>query len=454
MSTIKRVYSGIYANLPYMESVVDESGNSQQTRREFIKTGAVVTGAMAAPFILSSRGYAVPKTDTIKIGLIGCGGRGTSAAMQALHADPNVVLVAMGDVFQTQIDNSIKAIKSDTAIASRVRVTPAMSFVGLDCYEKVIGTDIDVVLLASPPGFRPREVITAVKAGKHVFAEKPVATDAAGVRTALEAAAIAKEKKTSLVAGLCWRYDAARRAFYKRIHDGAVGSVRYVHATYLTGPVRPMPPASDRPAGMSDVEWQIRNWYNFVWLSGDGLVEQAVHSVDKIMWAMKDVPPLKCTATGGRNNPNNEGNIFDHIDVFYEWADGTRATMAQRQIAGCMGDNSDWVNGSTGIGTISGAVSIKGAQNWAWEGPVKNMYQVEHDELFASIRSGKPINDGIRMAHSTLAGLMGRMAAYTGQEVTWEQAMNSQDKLFPENLTWDMKLPIAPMAKPGVTKLL
>jgi myo-inositol 2-dehydrogenase / D-chiro-inositol 1-dehydrogenase len=231
--------------------------------------------------------------------------------------------------------------------------------------------------------------------------------------------------------------------------------VRHVHATYLTTPVKPMPPASQRPAGMGDVEWQIRNWYNFVWLSGDGLVEQAVHSVDKIMWAMKDVPPARAVATGGRMFPNNEGNIYDHIDVFYEWADGTRATMAQRQIPGGVGDNSDYITGTKGRADIKGLGPVIRAETaWRYDGPNKNMYQVEHDELFASIRRGEPINDGERMAKSTLAGIMGRMAAYTGEEITWEQMMASKENLFPDPLRWDMELPVAPMAVPGRTKFM
>jgi len=272
----------------------------------------------------------------------------------------------------------------------------------------------------------------------------------------MESVRLAKQKDLALVAGLCWRYELGRREFYARVHDGAIGDVRAVHATYLTGPVKPMPSPDRRPKGMGDVEWQLRNWYNFVWICGDGLVEQACHSVDKIAWAMKDVPPLRCVATGGRQVPNHEGNIFDHIDVFFEWENGARATMAQRQISNCYSDNSDFLMGSLGNGTIKGwnAPIITGANRWRYQGEKPDMYQVEHNELFASIRSGKHINDGDWMASSTLMALMGRMAAYSGQEVTWEQALNSQWRIVPENLTWDMPLPIEPMAVPGQTKLI
>jgi predicted dehydrogenase len=278
-------------------------------------------------------------------------------------------------------------------------------------------------------------------------------TDAYNVRIALEAARMAKAKNLNFVSGFCWRKDYPRRAFYKKIHEGIIGTVRHVHATYITGPVKPMPPANTRPVGMSDTEWQIRNWYNFVWLSGDGLVEQACHSVDKILWAKQDVPPLRCVANGGRVLPNNEGNIFDHIDVFYEWADGTRANMAQRQIPTGYNDNSDYITGSKGIGIINGfnMPEIHGDTPWKYEGPNINMYQVEHNELFAAIRKGAVINEGESMARSTTMGIMGRMAAYTGEEITWEQMQKSMDNLFPAKLDWNGPLAIAPMAIPGKT---
>ena len=431
---------------------MNTSPDKLTSRRQFFKTSAVIGGALAAPSILTRKAFGSENNDTLRVGLVGCGGRGTGAANQALNADKNVVLTAMADAFEDRLKSSLENLKK-AAVADRVKVEPDHCFVGLDGYQKVIDSGVDVVLLATPPGFRPLHLQAAVAAGKHIFCKKPMATDAPGLRSVMESAQAAKAKNLALVAGFCWRYDPARREFYKRILDGAIGEVRGVHATYLTSPVKPMPPASTRPANLGDVEWQVANWYNFTWLSGDGLVEQACHSVDKILWVMKDVPPLRCTASGGRVIPNNEGNIFDHIDVFYEWESGVRASMAQRQISQCHSENSDYIAGATGTGIITrGAVALRGATAWRYAAEKKDMYQVEHDELFASIRSGKPINDGDRMAQSTLAALMGRMAAYTGQEITWEMALNSQEKLVPENLTWDMKLPITPMAVPGRTK--
>ena len=423
------------------------------TRRDFIKTSAALGAASLA--VGTNRMYAAG-SDKIRIGLVGCGGRGSGAAAQALTTGEDVVLTAMGDVFEDRLQRSLKNLMDSKKFGERVKVSNNTCFVGLDAYQQVIDSDVDVVLLATPPGFRPQHLRAAVEAGKQVFCEKPMATDGPGVRSVLQSAAIAKEKNLALVAGFCWRYHLSRRAFYERVHQGAIGDIRTVYATYLTGPVKPMRPASSRPAGMSDIEWQLHNWYNFAWLSGDGLVEQACHSVDKIAWAMNGVLPLKAVATGGRQFPNNEGNIFDHIDVFYEFPDGARAFMAQRQISDCYRDNSDFLMGSDGLGKIKGwsDPTITGKETWRYRGPKSDMYQIEHDELFASIRNGQPINDGIWMAHSSLMAIMGRMAAYTGKEITWDEAMNSQEKLVQDNLTWNMDLPIRPMSMPGKTQFI
>ncbi|MEK7685341.1 MAG: Gfo/Idh/MocA family oxidoreductase [Verrucomicrobiota bacterium] len=431
------------------------SNREPSSRRQFIRTSgkAVIGGVLISQVSLSEKTFAA-NADTLRVGLIGCGGRGTGAAAQALAADQNVILTAMADVFENRLKGSLNTLKKEAG--ARVQVAPDHCFVGVDAYQKLIDSGVDVVLLAAPPGFRPVHLRAAVAAGKHIFCEKPMATDAPGVRSVVESVGKAKQKNLALVAGFCWRYEPGRREFYKRIHDGAMGEIRAIHATYLTGPVKPMPPASQRPSGMGDLEWQLHNWYNFAWLSGDGLVEQACHSVDKIAWAMNGLLPIKAVATGGRQIPNNEGNIFDHIDVFYEYENGVRAFMAQRQINNCYGDNSDYLLGATGTGTIKGwnAPIITGKERWRYSGAKKDMYQVEHDELFASIRKGAPINDGVWMANSTLMAIMGRMAAYTGQEITWEMALNSQEMLVPEKLDWSMNLPIAPMAVPGKTKFV
>ena len=436
-----------------------ESTTTQNaSRRDFLKTGAVVAGTMGLNLTMNARAFAAG-SDQLKVGLVGCGGRGTGAAQQALTADSQTKLVACADVFRSQIDNvCLNSLKANNRIAAQVAVEDDYKFVGLESYKKVIDL-CDVVLLASPPGFRPVHLRAAVEAGKHIFTEKPMATDAPGVRSVIESVKIAKEKKLGMVAGFCWRYDTPRREFFKRIHDGQIGDVVSVFGTYLTSPVKPMPPAKTRPEGITDLEWMVRNWYNFTWLSGDGLVEQAIHTVDWLQWVMKDATPARCTAVGGRQIPAHGGNIFDHIEVNYEWDGGVRGFMAQRQIPGCHNENSLYVYGTKGTATIRGGgdtgVSIEGANPWKYEGPKsRDMYQIEHDEFFDSIRTGKPINDGDRMVTSTLAGIMGRTAGYTGKQLSWDQMLNSKEVLVPEITGWDTKVEVAPMAQPGITPFI
>ena len=438
--------------------------NHLTSRRQFIKssTVAALTGTLGAPLILASKTKAASPGDTLKVGLIGCGGRGNGAIVNALSSDNNLVLHAMADIYAGRIDAGLKEVRNAIPGETRINVPPERRFVGLDAFEKVIQSGVDLVLLTTPPGFRPLHFKAAVEAGKHAFLEKPVATDAAGVRSVRASAQQAKKKGLGVQAGFCWRTNLSRREFFKRVQGGALGDIRALYHTYLTSPVKPMPSPDKRPADMSDVEWQVRNWYNFVWLSGDGLVEQAVHSIDKMAWAMNDVPPLKCTAVGGRQTANHEGNIYDHIEVNYEWANGVRGFMAQRQISGCHGETKDSILGTKGTGLLGGRPEsrITGEQTWHYEGPESEgqlfgkMYELEHAEFLQSIRRGEPINAGEHMCNTTLMAIMGRMAAYTGQEITWEQALGSQEKLSPDNLDWNMKLPIAPMAMPGKTRFV
>jgi myo-inositol 2-dehydrogenase/D-chiro-inositol 1-dehydrogenase len=424
-------------------------------RRNFLKTTAGAAGvALAAgfPAIISAQTV----SNAIKVGLVGCGGRGTGAASQALHADDYAELTAVADVDQSHVDRSLGTLKRISKIADRVKVEQPNQFLGLDAYQKVIDSGVDVVLLATPPGFRPTMLAACVDAGKHIFCEKPASTDPTGIRWVLESTEKATSKNISLVAGFCWRYNDMIEATVKQVQDGAIGRVVAYYATYYTNPVKPMPPASERPAGMSDTEWQIRNWYNFVWLCGDSLVEQAVHSADKIAWVMHDEPPVSCVAVGGRVIPAEGGNIYDHFEVNYIYPNGVRAFLANRQIVGCYNENSDYILGTDGTCTIGRGPTpkIEGKTNWTWTGQKYDMYQREHDLLFASIRKNQPINDGKRLATSTLLAIMGRMAAYTGQQVTWDEALNSKEKLYPDNLDWNGSLPVPPRAEPGITKLI
>ena len=423
------------------------SSEQSHGRREFLRAGALaVTGF---PAIVSAY-QAAP----LKVGLVGCGGRGTGAAAQALKADDGAVLTAVADIDLERVDQSLERLRR--AAGEKVKVESANKFLGLDGYQKVIDSGVDVVLLATPPGFRPLHLKYAVEAGKHVFCEKPIAVDAPGVRDVLATAEKAREKNLSLVAGFCWRYSNYIRDTFRQIENGAIGDIVAYYATYYTSPVKPMPPAETRPAGMSDVEWQIRNWYNFCWLCGDSLVEQAVHSVDKVAWAMKDQPPVSCVAVGGRQIPAHGGDIYDHFEVNYLYPNNVRAFVACRQIEGCYNENADYILGTKGACTIGRGPlpRITGESTWTFEGQKNDMYQAEHDALFASIRKGQPINDGKWMATSTMLAMMGRMAAYTGQQITWEQALNSQEAIFPAELDWKGSLAVRPMPMPGKTKFV
>lgn len=431
------------------------SSDRPSDRRDFLKTtGSAVGAALVTgfPAIISAQTV----TKAIKVGLVGCGGRGTGAASQALHADDYAELTAVADISQSQIDHSLGTLKRISKIADRVKVDKTKQFLGLDAYKEVLGTDIDVILLATPPGFRPTHLAACVEASKNIFCEKPVSTDAPGVRWVLETVDKAKAKNLSLVAGFCWRYNEMIQETVKQVEDGAIGRLVAYYATYYTNPVKPMPPASERPAGMSDVQWQLKNWYNFVYLCGDSIVEQAVHSADKIAWLMHDQPPVSCVGVGGRAIPAEGGNIFDHFEVNYIYPNGARAFLASRQIEGCYNENSDYLLGTDGTCTIGRGPTpkIEGKTNWTWTGQKYDMYQREHDVLFASIRKGQPVNDGKRMATSTLLAMMGRMAAYTGQQITWDMAMNSQEKLFPANLDWNGSMEVRPRAEPGITKFV
>jgi predicted dehydrogenase len=418
------------------------------TRRDFLKTSAVAAGALAAELAIAPGAYAAG-SDVIRVGLIGCGGRGTGAAAQALAADPNAKLVAMGDAFADRIESSLKTLKNDDDIAAKVDVKPDLCFTGFDAYQGVIANS-DVVLLCTPPHFRPLHLKAAVAAGKHVFAEKPVAVDAPGVRAVLATCEEARKKKLSIVSGLCMRYDAGFREAMKRIHGGALGTITTLQANDFRGPIWVKP----RQPGWTDMYWQMRNWYYFTWLSGDFNVEQHIHYLDVCAWAMNGEYPVRALGTGGRQVRTGPeyGHIYDHFSVIYEYADGAKLFATCRQQPKCHGDISAHVVGTKGAAQLTGRVqAITGENAWKFTGPKKNMFQVEHDELFTSIREGRPINNGEYMAKSTLMAIMGRMAAYTGQLITWEMAFNSKEDLTPPKYDWDVKLEVPPVAMPGQT---
>jgi predicted dehydrogenase len=432
------------------------SSPSAASRRDFL------AGATAAALVsLTPPPVHAAGSDILRVGLIGCGNRGTGAAAQALRADKNTRLVAMADMFADKLQQSLTHLKGDVSVADRIDVKPDSCFTGFNAYKSVIEMS-DVVLLTTPPHFRPLHLKAAVAAGKHVFAEKPCAVDAPGVRTVLQACAEAKKRGLAIVAGLCWRYHHGMRETMKRVHDGMIGDIIALQCTYNTGGLWSV----KRRPEWSDMEWQLRNWLYFTWLSGDFNVEQHIHSLDKMAWAMQNEYPIRAVGSGGRQVRTDPlyGNIFDHHSVVYEYANGVKLFSACRQQVGCASDVSDHLMGSKGTCHIEtshpprGILRVGRKKLWQSVASLRNpphddMYQNEHDELFASIRAGKPINDGEWLAKSTLMAIMGRMATYTGQVITWDMAMNSKEDLTPPAYEFG-PLPVAPVARPGVTKFV
>jgi predicted dehydrogenase len=431
------------------------SGNARATpsRRQLLKTAAAVAagGALLDPFI--ARSANVAGNDVLKVGLIGCGGRGTGAARQALAADKHTELYAVADAFQDYIDTSLKALR-ETDRAAQLNVPRDRQYAGFDAYKAVIDS-CDVVLLATTPHFRPMHLKAAVDAGKHVFAEKPVAVDAPGVRSVLATCEEAKRKNVSIVSGLCLRYSNGYRAGIARVHDGAIGDITFLQANDYRGPIL----VKSRRPEWTEMQWHMRNWYYYTWLSGDFNVEQHVHNLDVCSWVMGGRYPVKAVGMGGRQarTGENYGNIYDHFSVVYEYDDDrrTRLFANTRQMPNVKSELGTRVVGTKGEAALASRRSaISGENAWKFDGETNDVYQTEHDELFASIRAGKPINNGDYMAKSTLLAIMGRMSAYTGQEITWEMAMNSKEDLSPKAYTWDAEPPPSEVAVPGVTKFM
>jgi myo-inositol 2-dehydrogenase/D-chiro-inositol 1-dehydrogenase len=412
-------------------------------RRTFLKASAA---SVAASAVVLPGAYAAGN-EVLKVGLVGCGERGTGAAKQAMRADPKVKLVAMCDAFEDRLQGSLGNLRNIKDIAAKIDVAPDRCYDGFDGYKKLLASDVDVVLLTTPPGFRPIHLKAAVEAGKHVFCEKPVAVDVPGIKSVLESAKLAKQKGTGLCSGYCWRYDQAKRETVKRIHGGDIGDVMAIHATYFTGPIW------DRGGRdkFTSMEYQMRNWYYFTWLSGDFIVEQHCHNFDKANWVLKGAVPIAASGVGGRQvrvEPRF-GNIYDHFACTLEFPGGVKLFSACRQIPGCPSDVNDHVFGTKGQAQLMRhTVSPIGAKPWEFEGEGKDMYQVEHDELFASIRAGKPINDGESAAHSSSLAIFAREAAYSGERLTWKKFWASERSLAPKTYAWTDN-PVPGVPQPG-----
>jgi myo-inositol 2-dehydrogenase/D-chiro-inositol 1-dehydrogenase len=420
---------------------------SPESRRQFIKKGASA-GALGALAISANANVA--GSDIIKVGLIGGGGRGRGAAVQALNADPGCRLTALGEAFADRAESCLKTLKNDKSVGDRVLVDADSTYVGFDAYKHVID-NVDVVILTTSPHFRPEHLKYAVDKGKHCFVEKPIAVDAPGVRSVQETCKLAEEKGLSIVSGLCWRYDMGVNATMDKIKEGAIGDIIAIESIYNTGTLWHR---GDQP-DWSRMEYQMRNWLYYTWLSGDHINEQAIHSLDKTAWLNGDAHPVRAIGLGGRQQRTDPkfGHIFDHHSVTYEYANGVRVYFSCRQQKGCANGVDERVLGTKGQAMVLGN-RITGETDWGFRMPrgqkKPSMYQVEHDELFKAIRAGKPINNGHYMCNSTMIAIMGRMACYTGKSLTWDQCLNSNERLGPTTYEWG-DMPEPEVAIPGIT---
>lgn len=440
------------------------------SRRDFLRTAAGT--AVAANLALAANVHAAG-SDVIKIGIIGCGGRGTGAIDNALASAENLKLVAMGDAFQDHLDECFR--RASATNRDKVDVPKDRQFVGLDAYQKVLACDINYVILATPPGFRPLHLEAAVAAGKHIFTEKPVGVDGPGIRRVLNAYEESKKKGLCVVAGTQRRHQTGYLETMKRIHDGAIGDIVaarcYWNGNYVWDP-------HTRQKGWSDLETQMRNWYYYLWLCGDHIVEQHVHNLDVINWAL-GTHPASAVGMGGRANRTDPkfGHIYDHFAVDYEYPKDAAAlngnasqsatihVMSQcRQVPqgkGCENNISEGLAGSRGFCFTDGGnyriTDLHGRRVWALErGKDNEPYVQEHADLIECIRAGKPVNELRNVAESTLTAVLGRMAAYTGKRVTWDQALNSKEELMPnlDKLTWETPVENRPVPVPGTTPLV
>jgi len=421
--------------------------NSSITRKEFVKTTSMFAGGglILGSLPVGVSAYAAG-SDTLKVAIIGCGGRGTGAANQALNADPGVKIVALADLFRDRVDECYDALSQRHLETGRLDVPEEHKFTGFDSYKHATAL-ADVVILTAPPGFRPAHFEEAVKEGKHMFIEKPIATDAPGVRRVLEAAKEAREKKLNMVLGLQRRYQDNYRETYKRLKDGVAGDIVAGQVYWNDGGVW----VREREADMGEVEYQIRNWFYFTWLAGDHILEQNIHNIDVANWYIGEYPET-AQGMGGREVRIDKkfGQIFDHHFVEYTYPGGAVISAQCRHQQNTFSRVAEHFQGTksniyvdfNNRAEIRGRDGVVHYDHDGMNDP--NPYQQEHDELFAAIRSGDVIDDIDYGAKTTLATIMGRMATYSGQMITWEEAMNSDAQLMPDYVGWDMEPPVLP----------
>ncbi len=417
------------------------SPSGAASRREFLKTSALLAGTAVAGQLSLSQSAHAAGSGTIKIGLIGCGGRGTEAANNAMNAGKDIQLVAMADIFRERLEASREQLKGKRT--DQVAVDNDHCFIGFEAYKQVIASGVDVVLITPASHFIPMILQAAVEAGKHVFCEKPHGIDIPGLKVAMAAAETAKKKGRSLVSGLCWRYDPGVRETMKRVLDGAIGEIVTIQENYLGAPYI----VRERRPGQSELEYQFWNWYHFNWLSGDQTAQQIIHSIDKSSWALGDKPPKKVWGMGGRQTclEPKFGDQFDHQAVIFEYENGARVYGFTRDQQDCFKETSDMIFGTKGRCNLLNN-RIDGQTNWRYTGPKANMYDVEHKELFDSIRSGQPINNGHYMCLSSALAIVAQMACYSGEMILWEEAMQSQRSYSLPRYGWDVEPPVKPDA--------
>ena len=409
-------------------------------RRDFLKTSTVAASAAAIGTLDLSRSAHAAGSDIIKVGMIGCGGRNAGAGAQALAADKGARLVAMCDIFRDRVEAKLAEIKK--AREAQVEVDDAHKFTGFDGYKHVIEAS-DMVCIANAAKFHPLHTMTAIQAGKHVFVEKPHGTDPRGVKLMQQACDLAKEKKLCIVSGLQSRFHTGYIETVKRIQDGAIGDVVTIEENFLRAPYV----VTERKPEYSELEWQCSSQYHFRWLSGDDVPQSLVHNLDRSSWVLGNAVPIKCHGLAGRSTMIEPiyGDVFDHHSVVYEFPKGVRVYAFTRTTGGCYDESSSLIFGAKGKANLLNA-RIWGETNWHWQGQC-DPYQIEHDKLFAGIRSGNPINCGDYMARSTMIPVMGQISCYTGKEVTWEQIMAS-DFFYPPKPE-DCKDGMEPPTKPG-----
>jgi predicted dehydrogenase len=420
------------------------------SRRAFLCRGAAALAASGGLGIARSAHAA--GGDLIRLAFIGCGGRGTGAAAQALGTAGPVKLVAMADVFPDRIENSLRLLLGDESIRGRIDVPPERRFTGFDAYRRAMDCGVDLVILTTPPHFRPIHYPAAVAAGKHVYMEKPVAVDAPGVRAVMAANQAAKARGLAVAVGFQRRHQTDCRESVKRIHDGAIGRLRYLRTYYLMSGIVEGP---TRRAGETEMEYQLRQWNYFTWLSGDHFVEQSVHAVDVANW-IAGAHPVKAQALGGRQvrTGPGTGQIFDHGAVEYEYPGGCRLFAFARQSPGCYEHVGQYAHGTEGDQPVG--VGLAGVMGVA--PGLRNPYQLQHDRLFAAIRGSQPFFEGDYGATSAMTAILGRMALYSGREVTWDEGLHSKLSLAPARYALDADPPVMPdkagrypVAMPGAT---